>query len=275
MNGKKEFIEVWRPDDLPLLEVRRGFHVASPVPRHWHDEYQLCLVQAGDGELNYRGTHFHTPPASLFVVYPGEVHSNQAYGNCSYRTMYIDPQLMSNAASQLHEKATDIPFFPTTVIFDQIVISQYLDLHIAIEQPSSTLERQSVLLNLLVQLISRFSEKRSSPRLLGLGHHAIKRAHEYLSEHHDENVSLEDLAAIANLSPFHFNRIFSEQMGMPPHAYQTQLRILRAKALLRKGLSIPAVAMETGFADQSHFTRHFKRLVAVTPGQYIQDSKRV
>ena len=270
---KKEYIEVWHPEDLPQLEVRHGFHVASPVPRHWHDEYQLCLVQAGDGKLNYRGTDFQTPPASLFIVYPGEVHSNQAYGNCSYRTMYIDPQLMSNVAAELNEKSNNLPFFPTTVIFDAIVIKQYLDLHIAIERPSSILEKQTVLQNLLVELINRFSEGRASPRFLAMEHQAVRRTCEYLTEHYSENVSLEYLAGIARLSPFHFNRVFSEQLGMPPHAYQTQLRILRAKVLLRKGFSIPVVAMETGFADQSHFTRHFKRLVSVTPGQFIQTTR--
>jgi AraC-like DNA-binding protein len=64
-------------------------------------------------------------------------------------------------------------------------------------------------------------------------------------------------------------------MGMPPHAFQTQLRITRAKEMLRRGWPISRVALEAGFADQSHLTRHFKRLLQVTPGQYIQNSKNV
>ena len=62
---------------------------------------------------------------------------------------------------------------------------------------------------------------------------------------------------------------------MPPHAYQIQVRILQAQRLLRKEWSIGKVAIETGFASQSHFGSHFKRLVCVTPRQYIQDSKNV
>jgi len=62
---------------------------------------------------------------------------------------------------------------------------------------------------------------------------------------------------------------------MPPHAFQTQVRIARAKNLLREGHSISHVATMTGFVDQSHLTRHFKRLVKLTPGQYLQDSKNV
>jgi AraC-like DNA-binding protein len=59
---------------------------------------------------------------------------------------------------------------------------------------------------------------------------------------------------------------------MPPHAYQIQLRILKAKRLLKKQKSIESVAIETGFVSQSHFGSHFKRLVCITPKQYIQDS---
>lgn len=63
-----EQIEVWRPPDMAQLELRRGVSVTSPVPRHWHEEYQLCLIQAGDGELKYRGRQFPTPPDSIFAA---------------------------------------------------------------------------------------------------------------------------------------------------------------------------------------------------------------
>lgn len=248
-----------------------------PVPRHWHEEYQLCLIQAGPSELRYRGSNLPTPPASLFMIYPGEVHSNRAHDGlgCSYRTIFVDAEFMRRAASEVTGKETGLPFFPTAVIFDPDVLRLYLDLHLALECPSSSLERQALLLNLLTTLIVRFAENRPAPRSFGLERQAVRRACDYLVEHYAENVLLEDLARIANLSPFHFNRVFSEQMGMPPHAFQTQLRVLRAKALLRQGCSIPQVASQTGFFDQSHLNRHFKRLVVVTPGQYRMSSKNV
>jgi AraC-like DNA-binding protein len=62
---------------------------------------------------------------------------------------------------------------------------------------------------------------------------------------------------------------------MPPHAYQTQVRILQAKRLFRKGWSIEQVAIETGFVSQSHFGSHFKQLIGLTPRQYCQDSENV
>lgn len=277
LNREREEIKVWRPHDLTQLELRRGFSVARPVPRHWHEEYQLCFVQSGPSELKYRGRDLPTPPISLFMVHPGEVHANRCYDGftCSYRTLFVDTELMRRAANQVYGRESELPFFPTAVIFDTDLIGQYLNLHAALEQPSSSLERQVLLLELLTGLILRFAENRATPRFFGRERQAIKRACDYLTEYYVENISLDLLAGIANLSPFHFSRLFAKQFGMPPHAYQTQLRVLRAKTLLRQGWTISQVATETGFADQSHLTRHFKRLAVVTPGQYLQNSKNV
>lgn len=277
LSEKRELIEVWRPADLLQLELRRGFSMSRPVPRHWHEEYQFCLIQSGSGELIYRGHGLETPPASLFIVHPGEVHSNRAFdqSGCSYRTIFMDVELVRRAATEILGKEQPLPFFKTAVVFDQGVVRQYLNLHLAFERPASTLRRQTLLLDFLAVLISRFAEQRNTQPVFGLERQAVTRACEYLSEHYAENVSLEKLASLANLSPFHFNRVFAEQLGLPPHAFQTQLRLLRAKELLRKGYSISAVAAQTGFADQSHFTRHFKRLMVVTPGQFAQHSKNV
>ncbi len=276
-NEAQEHIEVWRPQDLTQLELRRGFSVARAVPRHWHEEYQFCLVQFGGGELNYRGENLSTPPASIFMVHPGEVHANRPHDRfgCSYRMLLVNAEVVRRAAGEVQKKSSLLPFFPTAVTSDQDVIAQYLGLYTALEHPSSSLERQSLLLNLLVKLIVRFAENRPSPRPVGSERQAVKRACDYLVEHYAETVSLDTLAGVANLSPFHFHRVFTEHYGMPPHAYQTQLRITQAKALLRQGMAIPQAAVLAGFADQSHLTRHFKRLVVVTPGQYQQNSKNV
>lgn len=97
---------------------------------------------------------------------------------------------------------------------------------------------------------------------------AVRRVREYLQENYAQNVSLADLASFADLSAFHLNRVFAKEVGLTPYAYQTQVRIARAKSLLTSGLPPVQVAIATGFYDQSHLGKHFKRLVGVTPGSY-------
>ena len=167
-NERRDLIEVWRPHDLTRLELRRGFGVARPVPRHWHEEYQFCLIQSGSGDLYYRGSRLLTPPAGLFMIHPGEVHSNRAHDSfgCSYRTLFVDAELMRSAASEIYGKVTGLPFFPTAVVFDEEVIRQYLDLHVALERPSSSLERQALLLNLLTVLMANVGRVMTHRQLL-------------------------------------------------------------------------------------------------------------
>jgi AraC-like DNA-binding protein len=269
---KRERINVWRPRDLAGVEVRSGVAVHEPYPRHWHEEYQLCLIEAGGGELNYRGVRHDTPRASLFVVHPGEVHSNQTETGCSFGSMYLAPEVVRAALSA---PGQSLPFFPDPIIFDEDVTARFRALHRALETHATTLERETLLLGLLARLVSRHAGTRALMPPVGHERRAVRRVREYVFEHHARNVSLVELARVANLSPFHLTRVFAREVGMPPHAFQTQVRVARAKRLIRRGLPLARVAAATGFADQSHFVRHFKRLMKVTPGEYLKNSKNV
>lgn len=268
---KRNLIKAWQPFDLTQLELQRGFSVNRPVPRHWHEEYQFCLIEAGKGDLTYRGKDFLTPPASLFIVHPGEVHSNRAFesNGCSFRTIFLETEAIQKVVTQIHPKNKGLPFFPSTMVFDKNTIQQFVSLHQSLEESSSTLERETRLQNFLTILITRYAENRLLLPSFQKEQKALKRACDYLIANYAENISLEKLASLANLSPFHFNRLFSEQFGIPPHAFQVQLRLSQAKKFLREGMKIAQVAFQTGFADQSHLNRHFKRVIGITPGEYI------
>lgn len=103
-----------------------------------------------------------------------------------------------------------------------------------------------------------------------VSHPGIRRALTHLHEHYTERTSLGELASIARLSPFYFARLFRAQTGMTPGGYLRHLRIERAKMLLKDGMPISRVAFTTGFYDQSHFTRRFKRDVGLPPGRFAR-----
>jgi len=98
----------------------------------------------------------------------------------------------------------------------------------------------------------------------------VRRALEMLRAQLAEPVTLDALAAHAGLDKFHLCRAFRAQVGMPPYAYLTRLRILRAKALLAAGVKPSAIAPQVGLYDQSQLNRHFRRLVGTTPGQFAR-----
>ena len=96
----------------------------------------------------------------------------------------------------------------------------------------------------------------------------VRRAMEYLRERLADSITLDDLAAHAELDKFHLCRAFRAQMGMPPHTYLTHLRIARAKELCSSGVRASDVAPLVGLYDQAQLTRHFRRLVGTTPARY-------
>lgn len=104
----------------------------------------------------------------------------------------------------------------------------------------------------------------------GLSKLKLQQITEYINEHLHEEVKLIELAAIAQISPYHFLRLFKQSMGITPHQYILQRRIDKAKYLLHQSeLSIAEIAFRVGFCDQSHFTRCFKRLMGMTPKQFL------
>ncbi|AKG22009.1 helix-turn-helix domain-containing protein [Calothrix sp. 336/3] len=100
----------------------------------------------------------------------------------------------------------------------------------------------------------------------GLPQRRLKLVLDYIQSHLEQDLGLEELAKLANLSPHYFAQLFKQSMGMTPHQYVIQQRVEKAKELLLQGnLPIADVAYEVGFANQSHLNRHFKRLLGVTP----------
>ncbi len=123
-----------------------------------------------------------------------------------------------------------------------------------------------------IQRLCRSGEASWRPPVALRSLSAADRAHctSLLERRLDERIPLAELAAEVGLSPYHFSRQFKKATGFPPHEYQLQLRVARARILLREApaRSIADLAVELGFSDESHFRRHFKRIVGLTPGRF-------
>jgi len=100
----------------------------------------------------------------------------------------------------------------------------------------------------------------------GLAPARANRICEYIDSHLQENIALEVLAEIAQLSVHHFARAFRQTLGIPPHNYIVQRRIEHAQQLLRNtDLPLSEIAIVAGFTDQSHLARHFRTITGVSP----------
>lgn len=101
-----------------------------------------------------------------------------------------------------------------------------------------------------------------------LTHTLLRQAIDYIHTYLDRDLSLVEVAGTINISPTYFASLFKRAMGISPHQYVIQQRVERAKLMLSKtDIAIADIALQVGFSSQSHLTRHFKRLVGVTPKQ--------
>ena len=137
---------------------------------------------------------------------------------------------------------------------------------------SGKLYSESLATSLAAHLLSHYSNQVQDNTVKGgLTQRSLRNALEYIHEHLNENISLKTIADAAGLSQFHFARQFKSKMGCPPYQFVLQKRIERAKELLlRRDLSISAIASDLGFSDQSHLTLHFKRLTGSTPRAFAK-----
>lgn len=273
----QEQVKFWCDPALNNLELLRATYVTHSFSRHTHEGFAIGVIVGGAEAFTYQGSVHVAPTGSIVVIHPGEVHTGHAAikSGWSYRMLYPDASLLQRAASEVAGETRQMPYFSTPVIQDKQLAACMSHLHMALETSNDRLERESRFQWILAQLVTRHASERLVFRSVGREHRSVKRIQEYLAAHFTDNISLEQLAAIAELSPFHLIRVFRRQVGLPPHAYRIQVRVQRAKTLLALGLPIAQVALETGFVDQSHLTNHFKRIVGVTPGQYILGSKNL
>lgn len=104
----------------------------------------------------------------------------------------------------------------------------------------------------------------------GLSPRVLRRLDAWIEARLGDTIRLEHLAAVADLSPFHLNRMFKASRGVTPHTWIAQRRIERAKRMLRDRVPIVEVALSCGFSSQSHFTRIFRAHTGTTPATYAQ-----
>ncbi|MBN8875771.1 MAG: helix-turn-helix transcriptional regulator [Rhodospirillales bacterium] len=125
---------------------------------------------------------------------------------------------------------------------------------------------------LMTALFEHLGQHATPSGTAGLAPWQLRRVVEHLEQHAFEAIRLADLAALAGLSTSYFTRAFKSSTGLPPHRWQTRLRIAHAQRMLVEGeRPLTDVALTTGFADQSHFTRVFRAQTGVTPGRWRRE----
>jgi AraC family transcriptional regulator len=227
--------------------------------------------------LKYEGGKRDIPPpaGSIAVIPAGNVAELCWRGTKDSFHIYLDPELIARVATTSFELDLSRAAVPPC---DALIVPQLRTTMLAVKAELTAgglggpLMIESLANVLAIQLIRHLLRPR---RLAGrtdgvLPRRKLDRVVEYIMENLEGNLTLEQMAALVHISPYHFARQFKTTTGLPPHQYVIKRRVERAWQLLRRNgdLGLGEVALRVGFYDQSQFCFHFKRIVGVTPGQF-------
>lgn len=256
----------WHDPALPFIEARAvqdGRHVC--YDKHSHAHFSIGAITGGHSHyLNQRSLQ-EVGPGSLVLMNPEEVHACNPIADqpWSYLMFYLDTDWLR---SQQEEAGLGSEFrpFDMTASRDPLLYQGLQHLHHQLVEAPDPLAREVACHLFSRQLLARLTPARWDDR----PPQHLQRAAELMQDDSASPLSLSQLSAVAGLTPSHFVRAFSQHYGMTPHAYLLDRRIRHARTLLKQGQPLAEVALASGFADQAHFQRQFKRRVAATPGQY-------
>lgn len=270
MKKRLKGVHFWRSLPLPAVSFMEGNNLRFSFSPHSHETYAFGTVESGALAFNYRREKLVALPKMINLVIPGEVHDgHDATGRgWSYRMSYVAPESLRQAAIGLWGKDRGMPYIRKGVLEEPELAALFLRLYAGLRKNAlSALEASTLWILFVSEILRRYGEYREPRRLRPDIHKALA----FLQENGDNGVSLNELAELVSLSPWHFLRVFGEETGLTPHAYVAQARVRNAEKLLRAGLTPADAAAAAGFADQSHMTRWFRRILGTTPAAYQRE----
>jgi AraC family transcriptional regulator len=247
-----------------------------------HHRFILFARPPEELDLVYEGVKRRVPPpAGSIVVVPAGSPARYRWSGCmDTLNIYLEPGLVARAAAEafdLDAARLTVPPLDGVDLPHLRAAMGAVDAELTAGGVGGPLASESLANLLAVHLIRHVLEPRSPARGRDgtLPRGRLRAVVEYIEEHLGAGPTLEQMAAAARLSVYHFARQFKAATGLPPHQYVIARRVERAKQLLQVGgdLSLAEVAACAGFSDQSQFCQHFKHFVGVTPGQFRTPAK--
>jgi AraC-like DNA-binding protein len=248
---------------LERIEARFLGHAFDP---HRHDTYAIGVTTQGVQSFRYRGRAEQSLPGQVLVLHPDEIHDGHAGTETGfrYRILYVDPGLIHDA---LAEWRYPLPFLREPVSDDRRLVAAVLPALEELDRPLEEVERDQILLD-LAEALAAADPSLPRRRVSARDWRAVERARDFLDGNLREGSRSAALEAATGLGRYALARQFRACLGTSPYRYLVMRRLDRARALIQQGRSLVEAALDSGFADQSHMTRHFRKAYGLTPKRW-------
>ena len=268
----KESATYLHQEELGGIEMLDASYHRQCFSRHSHEGYTFGIIEKGTQKFYRTGTNNLAPAGSIILINADDIHNGQAdtEDGWAYKALYPLPEQFEQISREIGQHSAFAPFFPEPVIQDNELAAQFRLVYRVLLESDNKLLRESLLYSLLVRLVGRYGKSRTEPKRGSSAIRQVNTVKEFLDDLPEANVSLSELAQLVSLNPYYLVRLFKKEFGLPPHAYQIQSRLRYAAKRIKEGAQLADVSVQTGFHDQSHFSRHFKKAMGITPGQYAK-----
>ncbi|NTF10763.1 AraC family transcriptional regulator [Agrobacterium rubi] len=244
------------------MEARFHGNAFSP---HRHDTYALGLTLHGVQTFRYRGTERFSSPGNVIVLHPDELHDGAAgtEDGLIYRMIYLPPDLIGAVDGYRHA----LPFVANPVVADIGIWQALADILADLSEEPSDLIMDDV----VMRLASGLSRQAGAPpkSIAAPARSAVLRARDFIEGHCSDVVRSEALEVASGLDRYELARQFRRLLGTSPHRYLIMRKLELAKRSIINGNGLAQSAADAGFADQAHFTRHFRKAFGMTPGHWL------
>ncbi len=249
----------------PGLERIEAFFTGHAFDPHRHDTYAVGLTLSGVQCFTYRGEARDSLAGQAIVLHPDEVHDGRSgvETGFTYRMVYVEPRLIRDALGGL---IRSLPFVPTPVTGDARMVAAAAGALAAADRTMEPLEADQAVLALaeaMAALAGGFQAP-ADP----VTSRAVDIARDLLDAQRERVVESEELERATGMDRWQLTRHFRAQLGTSPYRYLTMRRLDRVRAALLDGTALAEAAVASGFADQSHMTRQFKKAYGVSPGRW-------
>jgi AraC-like DNA-binding protein len=258
-------VAAWKPKVPGIAEVFHAHFTEHVYPMHAHNSWTLLIVDSGTVRYDL-DRHEHGALGAVVTLLPPDVpHNGRAATPDGFRkrVLYLD---RAGLGDDLIGRAVDTPAF-----VDPLLLRRIDQLHQALDSPGEELAAESRLLLVSERLAGRLRGHRRGPadaEAVPVPRTAAHLLRELIDARVVPGLSMTEAAALLHFHPTHLIRAFTREFGLPPHQYLTSRRVDLARGLLLGGRPAGEAAVESGFYDQSHLTRHFRRVVGVNPGRF-------
>jgi len=257
------------PNGVTLMQADFADHAFE---RHSHEGFVIGATTYGIQRFGCKGRQYDSQVGDFVLFNPDEDHDGRpgTEDGFRYTLWYVPADFVASCTDADGELACK-RYFASPHVTDGQLAGQFRALSASLaEAGAESLRAESLMRAFLGTMLCRHGE-RLQPSALhahAAGTAALSRVRDYIRAYYAHDMTVSDLAAVAGLSRAHLTRAFSAAYHMPPHVYLNAVRITQAQTLIRRGMPLTAVALECGFADQSHFIRRFKGGVGVTPSAW-------